>query len=331
MRGRKEQENRGTGDVRMASRRRALECMAWSGAALVWSVAGGIPRAVAMTGDARRGHATAVEGFTFAQISDSHIGFHKEANPDVVGSLRSAIGDLNGLTVRPSFVIHTGDITHLSKPEEFALADDVLGELRVDRVHTVPGEHDALAEGLRGYLARHDGSGRGVPWYSFDDHGVHFVGLSNVLGWTPGSLASLGAEQLAWLKTDLAPLASSTPIVVFAHIPLWTVYEKWGWGTGDADQAMALLRPFGSVTVLNGHIHQVLQKVEGNIALHTARSTAYPQPHPGDAPDPGPLVVPAGELGRQLGTRVLTVVPGQRRLAAVDTPLDHAQRGAPLR
>ena len=310
-------------DERRLSRRRALGCMAWSGAALVWTVAGGVPRALALAEDRSPRHAAARGAFTFAQISDSHIGFHKEANPDVIATLRRAIADVNALETRPGFVVHTGDITHLSKPEEFDLAREVLGELRVDRVHYVPGEHDALDDGLKGYLARYDESGQGRPWYSFDDHGVHFVGLSNVLGWTPGNLAALGPEQLAWLKSDLAGRAPSTPIVVLAHIPLWSVYEKWGWGTADAEAALALLRPFGSVTVLNGHIHQVMQKVEGHVAFHTARSTAYPQPRPGDAPDPGPLKVPAGDLGKVLGTRVLTIVPGQRLVAAVDTPIDH--------
>jgi hypothetical protein len=305
-------------------RRRALGCLAaWSGAAVVWSVAGGVPRAFA-AGDTGA-HAKAGT-FSFVQISDTHIGFHKEANPDVVGSLRRAIAEIHTLPQAPAFVVHTGDVTHLSKPEEFGQAKELLSELHVDRVHTVPGEHDALDDGLAGYLKMFDHDGKKRPWYSFDQGGVHFVGLSNVLNFKLGTMTSLGDEQLAWLKQDLARVSRSTPIVVLAHIPLWTVYAQWGWGTADADQALALLRPFGSVTVLNGHIHQVLQKVEGHIALHTAMSLAYPLPKPGQEGigEPGPVKVPAGELGKLLGTRQLSIVRGRRELALVDTPLDHA-------
>ena len=304
-------------------RRKALGCVAgWAGAAVVWSVVGGVPRALGATDSGVR--PAAKNAFTFVQISDTHIGFHKEANPDVVGSLRRASAQINALAQRPALVVHTGDVSHLSKPEEFGQARELLGEIRVDRVHTVPGEHDALDEGLRGYLKTFDHDGRQRAWYSFDQGGVHFVGLSNVLNFKMGAMTSIGDEQLAWLKQDLAGISHSTPLVVLAHIPMWTVYAPWGWGTADADAALALLRPFGSVTVLNGHVHQVLQKVEGHVALHTARSLAYPLPTPGQEGigEPGPVKVPAGELGRLIGTRQITVVPGKRELALLDTPLE---------
>ena len=305
-------------DIRL-TRRRALSCLgAWSGAAVIWSVAGGVPRALGKAADIKPGHSG---GFTFAQISDTHLGFKKDANPDVVGTLRRCIADLNGLPQRPGFVAHTGDITHLSKPEEFDLAEQLFGELRVDRMHFVPGEHDALDNGLAGYLARHGKASGGKSWYSFDDHGVHFVALSNVVDFKAGSMPSLGEQQLKWLQQDLAGRSASTPIVVLAHIPLWTVYEPWGWGTADSEPALTALRRFGSVTVLNGHIHQVMQKVEGHVAFHTAMSTAYPQPAPGAAESPGPLKVDAGQLGKLLGTRELTLVRGSRELATVDRPI----------
>jgi len=305
-------------DIRL-SRRKALSCLgAWSGAAVIWGVVGGVPRALGMAADGRNGQG---RGFTFAQISDTHLGFNKDANPDVIGTLRRCIADVNALPQRPAFVAHTGDITHLSKPAEFDLADQVFGELRVDRMHFVPGEHDALDNGLAGYLARHGKASGGKPWYSFDDHGVHFVALSNVVDFKAGSMPSLGNEQLKWLQQDLGARSASTPIVVLAHIPLWTVYEPWGWGTADAEPALLALRRFGSATVLNGHIHQVMQKVEGHVAFHTAMSTAYPQPAPGTTESPGPLKVPAGELGKLLGTRELTVVRGRRALATVDRPI----------
>jgi hypothetical protein len=307
-------------------RRRTLGCLAaWSGAAVVWTLAGGVPRTLGATTSGGTA-AAAKSAFTFVQISDTHIGFHKDANPDVVGTLRRAIADINALPQAPALVVHTGDVSHLSKPEEFGQARDLLGEIRVDRVHTIPGEHDAIDEGLNGYLKFFDHDGKQRPWYSFDQGGVHFIGLSNVLNFKLGTMTSLGDEQVAWLKQDLAGVSHSTPIVVLGHIPLWTVYAPWGWGTADADQALALLKPYGSVTVLNGHIHQVLQKVEGNIALHTAMSLAYPLPKPGQEGigEPGPLKVPAGELGKLIGTRQLTVVRGKHELALVDTPIEHA-------
>ncbi len=306
------------------ARRQALSCLAaWTGAAVVWTVTGGIPRALGATnaGAPAAGEANAL---TFVQISDTHIGFKKEANPDVVGSLRRAIADINALSPAPAFVVHTGDVSHLSKPEEFGKAREVLQELHVDRVHTIPGEHDAIDDGVNGYLKFFDHDGKGKAWYSFDQGGVHFIGLNNVLNFKMGTMASLGDEQLAWMKTDLSRVSDSTPIVVLGHIPLWTIWEPWGWGTADSAQAMTLLRPFGSVTVLNGHIHQVLQKVEGHVSLHTAMSLAYPLPTPGQAGigEPGPVTVPAGQLGKLLGTRQLSVVRGRQELALIDKPLD---------
>jgi 3',5'-cyclic-AMP phosphodiesterase len=305
------------------ARRQALSCLAaWTGAAVVWTVAGGVPRALGATGTGNPA-AAATNALTFVQISDTHIGFRKDANPDVVGSLRHAIADINALPQAPAFVVHTGDVSHLSKPTEFGQARELLQEIRVDRVHTVPGEHDTIDEGVTGYLKYFDHDGNGKAWYSFDQGDVHFIGLNNVLNFKLGTLAALGDEQMDWLKSDLAQVSHSKPIVVLAHIPLWTIWEPWGWGTADSAQAMALLRPFGSVTVLNGHIHQVLQKVEGNIALHTAMSLAYPLPTPGQAGigEPGPVTVPAGELGKLLGTRRISVVGGSHELALVDTPL----------
>jgi len=285
-------------------------------------VIGGVPRAIATTsGKAPPASAT----FSFAQISDTHIGFHKDANPDVVGSLRRAIADINALPHAPALVVHTGDVSHLSRPEEFGQARELFRELHVDRVHTVPGEHDALDDGLTGYLKAFDHDGKQRAWYSFDQGGVHFVALSNVLNFKMGLLTSFGDEQIAWLRKDLAHLPRSTPVVVLAHVPMWMVYPQWSWGTADADEALKLLRPFGSVTVLNGHIHQVLQKVEGNIALHTAMSLAYPLPTPGQAGvgEPAPVKVPAEQLGKLIGTREITIVPGRHQVALVDTPIDH--------
>jgi 3',5'-cyclic AMP phosphodiesterase CpdA len=299
------------------SRRTVLKCMTWAGAGVLWTVAGGVPRSLGIIGEAQ---AQGAGGLTFLQISDSHMGFDKPANPNVTGTLEEAIAKVKALPQKPSFMIHTGDITHLSKPKEFDDADKVIGTSGLT-VHYVPGEHDIIDEEVKLYRERYGKNAKGAGWYSFDDGGVHFIGLVNVVNLKAGGLGTLGDEQLAWLADDLKGKSASTPIVVFAHIPLWVVYEQWGWGTGDGARALELLKNFGSVTVLNGHIHQVMQKVEGNVTFHTARSTAFPQPAPGTAPSPGPLKVPDDKLRTVLGIANVTFKRGDQRLAIVDSPL----------
>ena len=296
-------------DQSLLSRRNALKCMAYGGAGTLFALSGGVftPINLAMSADYKT--ATAKLGRPlFVQISDTHIGFNKEANPDVNGTLNETIELVNGMAEQPALIIHTGDITHLSKPEEFDTAQQLFSRLRTSEMHTVPGEHDTTDPTVSEYFNRFGKASGNRGYYSFDHAGVHFVGLINVLQFKPGGLGNLGAEQLAWVASDLKSRSASTPIVVFAHMPLWTVYEPWGWGTGDADQLMSQLRRFGSVTVLNGHIHQVVQKVEGNVTFHTARSTAYPQPTAGEGPGPGPLKVPAGQLSKMLGITSVSVV-----------------------
>ena len=299
-------------------RRGALECMIWAGTGVLWALSGGVPKSVGLLGEALAAEAS---GFTFLQISDSHIGFNKPANPDALGTLREAIAKVKAVKSKPAFMIHTGDITHLSKPDEFDSAAQLIGESGLN-VHYVPGEHDFIDEGLgKLYLERYGKGTKGQGWYSFDDHGVHFIGLNNVVDLKAGGLGRLGSDQLAWLADDLKGMANSTPIVVFAHIPLWTVYADWGWGTDDGLQALDMLKRFGSVTVLNGHIHQIVQKVEGNMTFHTARSTAFPQPAPGTAPSPGPMTVPAEQLRSMLGITSVDVRFGNKPLAVTDTTL----------
>ena len=300
------------------TRRGALTCMVWAGTGILWTLSGGVPKSLGLLSDALAAEASA---FTFLQISDSHIGFNKPANPDALGTLREAIAKVKAVAPKPAFMIHTGDITHLSKPDEFDNAAKLIGEANLD-VHYVPGEHDFIDEGLgKAYLDRYGKGTKGQGWYSFDDHGVHFIGLNNVVDLKAGGLGRLGSDQLAWLADDLKGKANSTPIVVFAHIPLWTVYADWGWGTDDGLQALDMLKRFGSVTVLNGHIHQIVQKVEGNMTFHTARSTAFPQPAPGTAPSPGPMTVPAEQLRSMLGITSVDVRFGNKPLAVTDTTL----------
>ena len=258
---------------------------------------------------------------SFVQISDSHMGFNKPANPDVAGTLKTAVDKINGLATAPEFMLHTGDISHLSKPEEFDTVDQILKSASAKDVFYVPGEHDVLNDDGKQYLERYGKGTKGAGWYSFDKKGVHFIGLVNVLNLKAGGLGTLGHEQLEWMEDDVKHLKPSTPIVVFAHIPLWSVYPEWGWGTEDCGQALAYLKKFGSVTVLNGHIHQTMQKVEGNVTFHTAASTSFPQPQPGKADSPGPMKVPAEQLRSLLGITNVNYVQGQHALAVVDSTL----------
>ena len=304
-------------------RRNFLSCMAWAGAGLVWTMVGGVPASrlfAAAAGQAGRSKGSAE--FSFVQISDSHIGFNKAANQDVTGTLKLAIDKINALPGEHDLLLHTGDITHSSKPAEFDTAQQIVSGAKAGEMFYVPGEHDTASDDGALYLERFGKGTMGTGWYSFAHKGVHFVGLNN--SQQIDKMGMLGADQLAWLKNDLGALSSSTPIVIFAHIPLWMVYPDWGWGTQDGAEALSYLKRFGSVTVLNGHIHQVVQKVEGNVSFHTATSTAFPQPAPGNAPSAGPMVVPAGQLLSVLGVTEAKYVPRQSQLAVVDSSLASA-------
>jgi len=298
-----------------STRRDALKCMAWAGTGALWALNAGVAHGALLD------KAPPATGFSFLQLSDSHVGFNKAANPDARVTLREAVAKVIAMPVKPDFIIHTGDITQLSRDNEFDDAEQILRETGIHTFY-VPGEHDMLDEGAgKAFLARYGKGSKGAGWFSFDHGGAHFIGLVNVANLKPGGMGSLGAEQLAWLKRDVAGLPASTPIIVFAHIPLWTVYAEWGWGTDDAAQALTLLRRFGSVTVLNGHIHQIVQKVEGRMTFHTARSTAFPQPVPGTAPSPGPQTVPPGQLRSMLGITDVTFKRGAERIALIDSTL----------
>jgi 3',5'-cyclic AMP phosphodiesterase CpdA len=299
------------------SRRKALECMTWVGTGVLWTISGGVPHSLGLIDQAIAKEAS---GLTFLQISDSHMGFDKPANPNAKGTLEEAIERIKAIQTKPAFMIHTGDITHLSKESEFDDAEKIISQAKLD-VHYVPGEHDVIDPEIKLYKERYGRGTKGPGYYSFDANGVHFVGLVNVANLKGGGMGSLGDEQLEWMEDDLKGRSASTPIVVFAHIPLWAVYPEWGWGTEDSGRALAYMKRFGSVTVLNGHIHQVMQKVEGNVTFHTARSTAFPQPAPGTAPSPGPMKVPEDKLRTLLGTASVTFKPGEQRLAIIDTPL----------
>jgi Icc protein len=274
-----------------------LEHVGWTGAGIAYSlsaagtfVAGMVP-------------ANAAETLSFVQISDSHIGFHLPVNDHPQETLASVVEKINALPVQPSFVVHTGDVTHLSKPEQFDTAKQIMSKLKAPLI-VIPGEHDVIGDqgkSFREHFGRADAKGAG--WYSWDQGGAHFVSLVNVNDGE--TLGRLGTEQLAWLKSDLAARKKDQPIVVFGHIPLYALYPQWGWTTDDGSQALAMLSGFSSVSVLNGHIHQIITHQEGNIKFATAASTAYPQPEPGKAEHPGPLMVPPDHLLSVIGYRTV--------------------------
>ncbi|PYM95170.1 MAG: metallophosphoesterase [Candidatus Rokuibacteriota bacterium] len=301
-------------------RRGFMECMAWAGTGLLWVSTSGVLSsrviAPAAAAEAKPGR------FSFAQISDTHIGFKGQANGDPTATLQQVVDRVNALRPAPAFVLHTGDQTHGQKAGAFDTVAEILKGLKTERIFYVPGEHDVFLDGGKEYLGRYGkGTVGGRGWQSFDYQGSHFVGLVNVLKYKGEGIGALGEDQIEWLENDLAPLSPSTPVVVFSHVPLWAVYPQWGWTTEDAGRALAHLKRFGSVTVLNGHIHQVLQKVEGNISFHTAMSTAFPQPAPGSAPAPGPMKIPEADARRMIGLTEVTYVPGQHSLAVVDSTL----------
>ena len=302
-------------------RRGFLECMAWAGTGMLWTVGGGLLGSSLLA--SRAGAADVGKGsFSFVQISDSHIGFSRDGvNSDVAATLKEAIARINALPEQPDFILHTGDLTHLAAAEEFDTLDQLLKSVKTGKIFYVPGEHDVTGDNGKLYLDRFGKGTMGHGWHSFDHRGVHFVGLVNVVDIQQNGLGALGAEQLEWLEADLKDRSSETPIVVFAHIPLWSVYPQWGWGTDDAARALGYLKRFGSVTVLNGHIHQTMKKVEGRVTFHTARSTAFPQPEPGKAPKPGPMKVEAGKLRDYLGITDVNYAETGNSLAIVDSTL----------
>jgi hypothetical protein len=314
-------------DHSKTDRRNALRCLGWAGTGALFAFSGGIASATtlehALAGYERSApnKSSGAGTFSFVQISDTHIGFSKPANPDTTATLKETIAKIRALPRRPDLVVHTGDVTHLATTEQFAMAQQLLSELNLP-LYVVPGEHDLVdGNNIGPFLQRFGKNGASGGWYSFDAEGVHFVGLVNVVQLGDKGMGTLGADQLAWLEKDLAGLSASTPIVVLSHFPLWALYPDWGWGTQDAAQAMALLRRFGSVTALNGHIHQIQQKVEGHVSFHSARSTAYPQPAPGQGPGPGPLALPAGQLHSAIGLSSLELRSTNTPIAIIDTTL----------
>lgn len=303
-------------DSHTMSRRQLIRHSAWFGAAVGFAVVGG---EVISHAAAKPSAVVPAPTVRFAQVSDSHIGFKGSANPDVAGSFGRAIEQINSLGYTPDFVIHTGDLTHLATPEQFDQVKQMMHDLKTPHVFTVPGEHDSVDDAGQKYRSVFGAGTRGDGWYSFDIAGVHVIGLVNTLNLR--KLGHLGTDQLDFVKQDVAPLSSDTPIVVFSHIPLFAMYPDWGWGTDDATQALSYLRRFSSVTCLNGHVHQLFSKTEGNVTFYSGTTTAYPLPYPGDGPAPKPLTLPAGRLSDALGIREVSYTKGTTALALKEDPL----------
>lgn len=297
------------------SRRQLIRHSAWFGTAVGLAVVGGeVISHVA--GAAQVPDRTALR---FAQVSDSHIGFSGAANPDVIGSFSRAINQINNLGYVPDFVIHTGDLTHLATPEQFDQVKQMMSGLPTPHIFTVPGEHDSVDDAGQKYRRAFGAGTRGDGWYSFDIAGVHVIALVNTLNLK--KLGHLGVEQLDFIAKDVAPLPSDTPIIVFSHIPLFAMYPVWGWGTDDATEALSHLRRFSSVTCLNGHVHQLFSKTEGNVTFYSGTTTAYPLPHPGDGPAPKAVTLPAVKLGEALGIREVSYARGDNALAVKEQSL----------
>ena len=303
------------------ARRGALKCLAFGGLGTVFVLAGGVltPVELALAADPKTSPAKGVP--LFLQISDTHIGFNKEANPDVAGTLKQTIDFVNAMPVKPALTIHTGDITHLSKPEEFDLAAQLMSGLKITELHTVPGEHDVTDGPGTEYFSRFGQASDNKGYYSFDHQGVHFVGLVNVMHFKPNGL---GASRRR--ATRVARERSQVTLVEHADRRLRTHADvddlrTVGLGHRRCRSGDELSERFGSVTVLNGHIHQIVSKVEGNITFHTARSTAYPQPTAGQGDGPGPLKVASDQLPKMLGVTSVSIARHPLKATLADTTL----------
>jgi 3',5'-cyclic-AMP phosphodiesterase len=301
-------------------RRKFIEHVSWTGLGIVWAVGANGLFTACQAGEPTAQNPSTASPLSFVQISDTHIGFKKPANEHVTETLQKTINAINALPVPPAFVVHTGDISHLSKPEEFDLAKQLLAQLKVP-LFTLPGEHDTIGDRGKAYEEAFPRKDVREGLQVWDQAGIHFVSLTNVLDFGTTGLGKLGQAQLDILTKDLAAQKKDTPIVIFSHIPLYDLYRKWGWATADSAQLLSLLSRFASVTVLTGHIHQVIEHSEGNIRFHTASATAYPLPAPGHGEQPAPVKLRENSLLAVLGFRTVEVISGK------DTKVDQHALG----
>ena len=301
-------------------RRKFIEHVSWTGLGIVWAVGANGLFTACKVGEPKAQKPSTATPFSFVQISDTHIGFNKPANEHVTDTLQKTINAINALPTPPAFVMHTGDISHLSKPAEFDQAKQLLSQLKVP-LFTLPGEHDTIGDRGKAYDEAFNRKDVREGLQVWDQAGIHFVSLTNVLDFGATGTGKLGQAQLDLLSKDLAAQKQDTPLVIFSHIPLYDLYPKWGWATADSAKLLSLLSRFASVTVLTGHIHQVIEHREGNIRFHTAAGTAYPLPAPGKGEQPAPVKLPENSLLAALGFRTVEVISGK------DTKVDQHALG----
>lgn len=246
------------------------------------------------------------EAFAFLQLSDTHWGYSGAANPEAASTLRQAVATINASAVPLDFVVFTGDLTHRAPDDaerrrrlkEF---QSIVSELKVPVRHFLPGEHDAdLDEGaaFRDLF--------GPTHYAFDHKGVHFVALDNV----SDPKSTIGQPQLEWLANDLKKVRPESPVVVFAHRPLFELQPDWDWTTADGSDAIRTLATHQNVTVFYGHIHQEHHFKTGAIAHHAARSLIFPLPAPGSAPKRVPLSWESAATDHGIGYRTIQEAAG---------------------
>jgi 3',5'-cyclic AMP phosphodiesterase CpdA len=240
--------------------------------------------------------------FTFAQFSDPHVGFQGPPDPLGTKAFESAVVLLNQMPQRPDFVLFTGDLTHDAESRDahaqrMQLFKSIAGRINTPAIHTVPGENDAALDG--GVLYREH---FGESHYSFDHKGVHFVALDNVSRGRP----EVGAEQLAWLKADVARFPKTAPIVLFTHRPLFDLKPEWEWFTADGDDVMNVLAPYENVTVLYGHIHRHHLQQNGKVKHYAARSLIFAFNDPATNEDKKQLPFNKDDPFKELGIRQVT-------------------------
>jgi 3',5'-cyclic-AMP phosphodiesterase len=292
-------------------RKKFIEHVSWTGLGIVWAIgSNGLFTACKVGEQNSSPTSSKASPLSFVQISDTHIGFKKPANEHVTDTLQKTIAAINALAVPPAFVVHTGDITHLSKPEEFDLAKQLMSQLKVP-LFTLAGEHDTIGDRGTTYAEAFKQQDVKEGLQIWDRSGIHFLAVTNVLDFAASGKGVLGQAQLDLLAKDLAAQKQDTPIVIFSHLPLYDIYPQWGWATADSAKLLSLLSRFDSVTVLSGHIHQVVRHQEGNIQFHTAASTAFPLPAPGNGEHPTPVKLPETSLLKAIGFHSIDLIPSK--------------------
>jgi 3',5'-cyclic AMP phosphodiesterase CpdA len=239
---------------------------------------------------------------SLASRRETHWGFSGPPNPEADRTLRSTVATINAVSTRPDFVIFTGDLTQTTDDPTLRRArmkefKAIVSELTVKDVRFIPGEHDAALDNGEAYRELF-----GDTHYAFVHEGVHFIALDNV----SDPAAIFGSAQLAWLRSEVAKVPKTAPLVVFAHRPLFELFPAWEWTTQDGAQAIEILQAHPNVTVFYGHIHQEHEHQTGSITHHAARSLIFPLPAPGSVPKKVPLAWDPQSPDHGLGYRSVT-------------------------